>query len=82
MRLVADSASGRNHGSMGAFASESWPLAVLAGALVFWAWCLWDVSRTEEAEMRTLSKPVWLVVVGFGSVMGAVFWWIAGRRHP
>ena len=80
MRRVADSAYGRNHDYVGV--SESWPLAVLAGALVFWAWCLWVVSRTDEAEMRTLSKPMWLVVVGFGSVMGAVFWWIAGRRHP
>lgn len=62
-------------------ATQALPLAVLAGALTFWVWCLRDVMRTDEADVRTLPKQVWLVVVALGSVVGATAWWLAGRKR-
>ena len=53
--------------------------AAVAGGLVFWAWCLRDVIRSEETAVRSFTKLVWLVIVALGSVAGATLWWIAGR---
>jgi hypothetical protein len=55
------------------------PLAVLVAALSFWAYALIDFTRTGEEEIRTFSRPVWLVILVFGSCFGALGWMIAGR---
>ena len=53
-------------------------LVVLA-AIGFWAYCLFDFTRTDELEMRLFSKPVWLVLLVFTSLPGSLMWFFAGR---
>jgi hypothetical protein len=53
-------------------------LVVLA-AIGFWAYCLFDFTRTDELEMRLFSKPVWLVLLVFTSLLGSLMWFFAGR---
>jgi len=53
-------------------------LVVLA-AVGFWAYCLFDFTKTDEWEMRTFSKPVWLVLLVFTSLLGSLLWFFAGR---
>ena len=36
--------------------------AVLA-ALAFWGYCLFDFTRTDESEMRTFVRPVWIMLL-------------------
>ena len=47
--------------------------------LAFWAYCLFDFARTDERDMRGFARPVWLAILVFGSVVGGVFWLMAGR---
>jgi hypothetical protein len=59
------------------------PEALIVLALVFWAWCVVDYTRTDPRQMRTLDPMVWLVLLVIGSVAGGVCWVIGGRpRHP
>ncbi len=53
-------------------------LVVLA-AIGFWGFCLFDFTRTDELEMRTFTKPVWVVLLVFTSLLGSVLWIFAGR---
>lgn len=64
--------------------SVTWlPLLVGYAALVFWGYCLFDFSRTGEAGIRTFTKPVWVVVLVLGSVVGGLLWLFLGRpQHP
>jgi len=55
------------------------PLLVLIPALIFWAYCLVDLMQTDERELRTFAKPVWWVILVFGSVLGGLLWLLAGR---
>lgn len=48
-------------------------------ALGFWAHCLFDFARTDEREMRTFTKPVWVLLLVFASLLGALMWFFAGR---
>ncbi|MEA5457210.1 PLDc N-terminal domain-containing protein [Sinomonas sp. JGH33] len=58
----------------------SWlPGIVLAAALVFWAVSIVDLARTDPRNVRTFPREVWAAIVVFGSVIGAVGWWTAGR---
>ncbi len=41
--------------------------------------CLIDVAVTPSAEMRSLSKPVWVLLIVAFSVFGATAWLAAGR---
>jgi hypothetical protein len=52
---------------------------VLVIVVGFWAYCLRDFARTDEREMRTFSRPVWLVLLVFGSVLGGMMWLRVGR---
>ena len=58
------------------------PVVVLAAALGFWAYCVVDFAATPEAQIRSLSRPLWLVILIFGSVVGAMAWWTLGRPQP
>lgn len=59
---------------------QTWvPLVVLAVGLVFWAWCIVDFTRTPASEVRSLPQVAWLVILVFGSVVGALAWWFFGR---
>lgn len=55
------------------------PIVVLVLAAAAWGWCLADVARTDERDVRTYPKQVWLVIVCFGSVVGGLYWLAAGR---
>jgi hypothetical protein len=55
------------------------PILVLVAALIFWGYCLFDFTQTDEREIRTFSKPVWLVILIFGSVVGGLLWFSLGR---
>lgn len=48
-------------------------------ALAFWIYCLVDFSRTDEADLAVFTRPVWIVVLAFGSVLGALLWFFLGR---
>jgi hypothetical protein len=53
-------------------------LVVLA-AIGFWGYCLVDFTRTDELEMRLFSKPVWVVLLVFTSILGSLLWLFVGR---
>ncbi len=55
------------------------PLLVGFAALAMWGYCLLDFTQTDEREIRTFSKPVWLVILVLGSVIGGLLWLAVGR---
>ncbi len=55
------------------------PYLVTMGALIFWAYCVVDFARTDERQLRTFPRPVWIVILLLGSVAGAMLWLVAGR---
>lgn len=58
------------------------PWLVLVPCLAIWGYSLVDFSRTDERDIRTFSRDVWLVFLVFGSVVGGVAWFVAGRPRP
>jgi hypothetical protein len=70
---------GRDNDDMNGTAAIWLPLLVLVPALLFWAYCLLDFTQTDEREMRTFTKPFWLVILLFGSVVGGLLWISVGR---
>jgi hypothetical protein len=55
------------------------PVVMLLLASAVWGWGLADVLRTDERDVRAYPKQTWLLIVAFGSVIGAVYWFAAGR---
>lgn len=55
------------------------PGAVLAAILVFWIYSIVDLMRSDARNVRGFRREVWLVLVIFGSVVGCLAWWAAGR---
>lgn len=53
----------------------------LVGVVLFalWVYCIFDVIRSEETLVRNLPKIVWLLLVIFTWVVGAVAWLVLGR---
>lgn len=47
----------------------------------FWVYCMVDVVMSDGTEVRNLPKWVWLGVVVFLWLIGAVLWWMLGRPH-
>src|SRR5258707_3084670 len=41
--------------------------------------CLIDVAVTPPGELRSLTKPTWVLLIGFFSAFGAIAWLAAGR---
>jgi hypothetical protein len=58
------------------------PWLVLIPSVAIWAYSLVDFSQTDERDMRTFSRDVWLVLLVFGSVLGGVAWLMGGRPQP
>ncbi len=52
---------------------------VLLAAIAFWAYCLHDFATTDEDEMRTYPRQVWLVLLVFFNVFGGLMWLYLGR---
>ena len=46
-------------------------------------YCLFDLARPDEWEARTFSKPLYVVLLAFTNILGALMWFVAGRpRRP
>jgi hypothetical protein len=41
--------------------------------------CLIDVAVTPAGELRSLTKPAWVLMIVFFSAIGAAAWLVAGR---
>ena len=54
-------------------------LIVVLLLAAFWAYCLFDLARTSEWEVRTYPKQVWLLLLVFTNFIGALFWLAKGR---
>ena len=56
---------------------------VSAGVLVvvigFWAYCLYDFTKTDEVDMRTYSKQVWILILVLTNIFGSLMWLYLGR---
>lgn len=63
-------------------AAQWLPWLVLIPCLAIWGYSLVDFSQTDERDMRTFGRDVWLVLLVFGSVVGGVAWLVAGRPRP
>jgi hypothetical protein len=55
------------------------PILFLVVALAIWGDAWRDFAATDQADMRTFSRPAWLAILTFGSVLGALAWLYAGR---
>lgn len=70
-------------GLMNATVATIWlPLLILVPCLSIWVYSVVDFSRTDERDMRTFSRDVWMVVLVLGSVVGGIAWLIGGRPQP
>ena len=58
--------------------SPSWRDRYLA-ASIFWLWMLIDAIRRDFAD--PIMKVVWIVVVLFGHLLGAIVYYFAGRER-
>ncbi len=54
-------------------------VAVILAALCFWGYCLVDFSRTDEADIRTYRKQVWVLMLVFTNIFGGLMWLVYGR---
>jgi hypothetical protein len=49
--------------------------------LVLWIYCIVDVIRTPEMDVRSLAKLVWLLIVFVLPDVGSILWLCLGRPH-
>ncbi|MEZ2389327.1 PLDc N-terminal domain-containing protein [bacterium RCC_150] len=67
----------------GSFVTLWVPMLVLGACLGLWVVGLVDFSQTDEKDMRTFPKEVWLLILVLGSVVGGIAWLLGGRpQHP
>ena len=58
-------------------------VVVILPLVALWAYCLVDFTRTPEQQMRTFTKPMWMVLLVLLDVFGGVMWLQLGRpQHP
>jgi|BarGraIncu01122A_1022018.scaffolds.fasta_scaffold538461_1 hypothetical protein len=56
---------------------------IAMAAVGFWGYCLFDLAKSDEWEVRTFSKPVWVALLVFTNILGALMWFAVGRpRRP
>lgn len=55
------------------------PVLIVLAALSLWVVSVVDFTRTDEADIRTFPKDVWLLILALGSFMGAIMWIAVGR---
>jgi len=61
------------------YGATTFALAVSLAAIVVWCYAVYDFSKTDEADIRTFDRTVWLVLLTLGSVLGALLWLSRGR---
>ncbi|WP_218064043.1 hypothetical protein [Arthrobacter wenxiniae] len=54
-------------------------MIVLIPFMGIWGYSVVDFSRTDEQDMRTFSKEIWIVFLILGSVVGGIGRLLAGR---
>ena len=55
------------------------PALVSLVLIAFWAYCLADLARTDERDVRTWPKEAWVVVLVLTNVAGGALWLVYGR---
>jgi hypothetical protein len=48
-------------------------------AFILFAYCVFDVIRTEESTVQNLPKMIWLLIVIFIPIVGPLAWLLLGR---
>lgn len=54
-------------------------MALMIGSFIFWAWSLIDILKSDFKE--SINKLIWLLVVFFLYVLGALLYIIIGRNQ-
>lgn len=52
---------------------------LVVGALVVWVWALVDAIRTPDGAFQTGNQLVWVLVILFGNLIGAILYLAIGR---
>jgi len=52
------------------------PVIIWLGMLVY---CLVDVAQADESRVRSLQKPIWILLVVLLPIAGGIAWLVAGR---
>lgn len=47
--------------------------------IVLWAYCIYDVIRTDEKSVQNLPKMIWLLIVIVIPSIGSIAWLLLGR---
>jgi hypothetical protein len=55
------------------------PASLLLLVVVLMVWALVEVAQADRDQVRTLSKPVWIVLIVLLSPVAALAWFIFGR---
>ncbi len=55
-------------------------VAIIAiGGFVLWVWALVDAIRTPDGAFRAGNQLIWVIVIVFANVIGAVIYVVIGR---
>lgn len=54
-------------------------IASIALAIGFWVYAVIDCVVTDARRARGISKPVWVIITIFLSVIGGVLWFVIGK---
>ncbi len=58
-------------------------LALGLAALVFWIWAIVDVVKVPDDSMfKAGNKLIWVLVIVFAGVIGAIIYLVVGRPEP
>lgn len=58
-------------------------LLIWLAATAFWIWAIVDVVKVPDDSMfRAGSKLIWILVVVFTHVIGAIIYFLVGRPEP
>jgi hypothetical protein len=53
---------------------------LIAIQVVLLVWALWDLSRPDR-RVRSLSKPIWAVLILISSIVGPILYFLFGREE-
>lgn len=54
-------------------------IAAIALLIGFWVYAVIDCAVTDARRARGISKPAWVIVTIFLSVIGGVLWFVIGK---